>query len=247
MATILSGKGRIELFEDFLGPEWLVAETLASGYVGPFRAVGVGMNGTDGGVTVSEVTPCLSGVGILTSSATAGDVTAMVTAKCFDVAKMGTLILETRVQFPDLLTKSCWIGFCNTNDDAETIPASITSTTTTLTASNQIGFCFDNNATDIDGWYYTYKGGTTTGDTVSANQLSGVTLVAADYDVLRIEVDPDGTGRWYINGVLKKTLAGAISTSTDVAAFVGVESEGSAVEYMDVDYIYVSANRDWTV
>ncbi len=247
MATIQSGRGRITLFDDFLGAESILANTAASESLGPFRVVGTGFSGSDAGVVVGESDPNLNGVGRLTSGATGGDITALVTAKCLDVAKMGTLILETRVQFPDLLTKSCWIGFCNTNDDTETIPASITSTTITLTASAQVGFCFDNNATDIDGWYYTFKGGDTTGDTVSANQLSGITLVAGDYNVLRIEVDPDGTGRWYIDGILKKTLAGAISTSTDIAAFVGVESEGSAVEYMDIDYMYVSANRDWTV
>ncbi len=247
MATIQSGRGRIELFDDFMGAESILANTAATEALGPFRVVGVGFNGSDAGVVSGESDPNLNGVARLTSSATGGDVTALVTAKCYDVALMGTLVLETRVQFTDLLTKSCFIGFCNTNDDTETIPASITTTVITLTASSQVGFVFDGNATDVDGWYFTFKGGDTTGDTVSVNQLSGVTLVLKEWNIMRIEIDPNGTARWYIDGILKKTLAGAISTSTDIAAFVGVESEGSAVEYMDVDYMYVSANRDWTV
>ena len=247
MATIQSGIGRIELFDDFLGPESILAETAASGVLGPFRVVGYGFSGTDAGVVCGETDPNLNGVARLTASATAGDVTALVTGKCFDVAKMGTLILETRVQFEDLLTSSCFIGFCDTNDDTETIPASITTTVITLTATGQVGFAFDGNATSVANWYYTYCGGTTTGDTVSANNDSGITLVGAEWNVLRVEVDPNGTARWYIDGVLKKTLAGAVSTTTDLCAFVGVESEGAVAETMDVDYLYVSANRDWTV
>jgi len=243
-----SGIGRIEIFEDFLGEEDKVAATQTAFHraIGSFRVVGVGTEDTDSGITIMETDPNLGGVGCFTSSATAGDVCALVTAKCFDVALMGTLVLETRLQFPDLLTKSCFIGFCNTNDDAETIPAEITTTAITLTATDQVGFCFDGNATEVANWYYTFNGGTTTGDTVAANQDSGITLVAGEYDVLRIEVDPNGTARWYINGDLMKTLAGAVSTTTDLCAFVGVESEGAAVEYMKVDYILVRANRDWT-
>lgn len=250
MATEQSQFGKIELFEDFLGEEQILAADQTTGYkqaIGGFRVVGYGSEDTDAGVLLNESDPSLSGVGRVTSSATAGDVTALVTAKCFRPSLMAPMVLETRLQFPDLETKSCFIGFCDTNDNNETIPASITSTAITLTASSMVGFVHDNNATSIANWYYVFNGGTTTGDTVSANQDSSITAVAAEYDILRVEVDADGTARWFINGVLKKTLAGALSTSTFVCAFVGVESEGSAAEYMDVDYIYVSAYRDWTV
>ena len=245
-----SGIGRIEIFEDFVGEEDLVANTTegrAFGTAG-LRVIGAGSGDADSGITSQEADPCINGVGRFIATATTGGLaTALASAKMFDAALMGTLVMEVRVQFDNLLTKSCWMGFCNTNDDDEEIPASITTTAITLTATHQIGFCFDGNATSVANWYYTFCGGTTTGDTVSANQDSGVTLTAATWDVLRVEVDLNGTGRWYINGVLKKTLAGAVSTSTDLAAFVGIESEGTAVENMDVDYILVRANRDWTV
>ena len=243
-----SGIGRIEIFEDFLGEEdpFAPASQTIKRSIGSLRVVGLGTADGDAGVTILEATPTLSGVGRLTASATGGDVTALVTAKCFDVALMGTLVLEVRVQFEDLLTSSCFIGFCDTNDVAETIPAEISTTTLSIAATSCVGFVFDGNATTVDGWYFAYNGGTTAATTVSADVDSGIVLVEDEWDILRVEIDNDATARWYINGVLKKTLEGACSTSTNLSAFVGVESEGGTAETMDVDYILIRANRDWT-
>ena len=66
-------------------------------------------------------------------------------------------------------------------------------------------------------------------------------------DVLRVEIDNNGTARWFINGVLKQTKAGAASTTVDLAAVVLLEANGGAVETADLDYILVTAARDWTV
>ena len=244
-----SGIGRIEIFEDFLGEQDPVAvDQAVKRSIGSFRVVGAGTEDATSGVTINESAPCLSGVGRLTSSETENaDVCALVTGKCFDAALMGTLIMEVRVQFPDLLTKAAFIGFCDTNDVDDEIPASISGTTITLTADNQVGFCFDNDATSTENWYYTYKGGSVTGVTVSATNDSGVTIVAEEWDILRVEVDSNGTARWYINGVLMKTLKGALSTTANVCAFAGVQTEtATSVEYMDLDYFLVRANRDWT-
>lgn len=244
-----SGVGRIEIFEDFLGEQDPVAVNQdGKRSIGSFRVVGAGSEDASSGVTINEGDPSLGGVGRLTSSETQNsDVCALVTSKCFDAALMGTLIMEVRVQFPNLATKAAFIGFCDTNDVNETIPASISGATITLTADHQVGFCFDNDANSTENWYYTYKGGSVTGITVAATNDSGVTIVAQEWDILRVEVDPNGTARWYINGVLKKTLNGALSTSANVCAFAGVETESSSsTETMDLDYFLVRANRDWT-
>ena len=65
--------------------------------------------------------------------------------------------------------------------------------------------------------------------------------------MLRLEIDTNGTARWYIDGVLKQTVVGAVSTSVDLALLLGVETKGNAIETMDVDYLLLQANRDWTV
>ena len=44
-----------------------------------------------------------------------------------------------------------------------------------------------------------------------------------------------------------QTTTGAVSTSVDLCLNVIVESKTTAVKTLDVDYIKVWANRDWTV
>ena len=70
--------------------------------------------------------------------------------------------------------------------------------------------------------------------------------VAAEWQVLRLEIDTNGTARWYIDGVLKQTKTGAVSTTTVMGVCLGVEAKGAAIENLDVDYLLVQANRDWT-
>ena len=77
---------------------------------------------------------------------------------------------------------------------------------------------------------------------------SGVDAVLAEWNILRVEVDPNGTARWYVDGVLKQTVTGAVSTTADIAAVLLIECKDTAgAEEVDVDYILVEANRDWTV
>jgi hypothetical protein len=71
--------------------------------------------------------------------------------------------------------------------------------------------------------------------------------VAGEWQVLRLEIDPNGTARWYVDEDLKQTVTGAVSTSVDLKFFIAVEAKGAAIETMDIDYIKIKANRDWTV
>ena len=100
--------------------------------------------------------------------------------------------------------------------------------------------------TDDEDWHGVYNGGTTTGETTSTNVDLDDDAVAGDFQVLRLEVDSNGTARWYIDGDLKQTVTGAVSTSTDLAVLLMVEAKGSAIEAMDVDYVLIETNRDWT-
>ena len=69
--------------------------------------------------------------------------------------------------------------------------------------------------------------------------------VAGEWQILKLEIAPNGDTRWYIDGDLKKTVEGAASTSVNLGLCVGVEAKGAAIETLDVDYILVKANRDW--
>lgn len=252
MATTQSGPGRIVIFEDFLGPEMPVAGTLTSFNFGQFRLVGQGIANTDSGITSSETDPNLNGVVKVIATDEDNHSAGLTTAKCFDVAKMAPIIMETRVQFSDLNTKAFYFGLTDVNDDAcilegENFKAA--TTVLTLTASDLCGWMWSSELTEDEMWHWIYNGGTTTGVVLSTTNESGVDAVLAEWDILRIEVDPNGTARFLLNGVLEATVEGAVSTTTDLAVLCMVHNlnNTSTTEDFDVDYIYIEANRDWTV
>ena len=245
-----SGYGKIEIFEDFLAGEDIVANTAASRTFGSsgLRVIGQGIAETDSGITVGE-SDGLNGVGILTTTNEDAHSCGVTTGKIFDVGKMAPLNIECRVQLPDLDTKEFYFGLTDVNGDTASLEGSNihgASTTITLTASDLCGFLLSAELTDDEDWHMVYNGGDTTGQTTSTSIDADVDAVAGEYDVLRLEVAPNGTARWYINGALKQTVTGAVSTSTDLAVIAMVEAKSAAIEYAWIDYIAIEANRDWT-
>lgn len=252
MATIQSGKGRIRIFEDFEGAECPVADTLSPQAIGKLRLCGETIADADVGATSQEADPCLNGVLRLTTSDENNHSICLTTAKIFTPSLNGTMVAECRVQFDDLNTKEFFFGFSDENDDDQGCEGDIihgTGTTLTLSASDLCGFLLSSELTEDEMWHCVYNGGTTTGIVLSTTVESGIDAVAATYDILRVEIDPNGTARWYINGVLEQTTAGAVSiTSTDLfAAQAIIEVKDTAgAETADIDYMLVEANRDWT-
>lgn len=246
-----ASKGRIEIFEDFIGAEDIVANTAATRNFGTagLRVIGQGVAETDSGIVLLE-SDGLNGVGRLTTTNEDAHSIGLTTATMFDVGKMGTIVLEARVQFENLDTKEFYFGLTDVNADATIIEGGTmvgNGTTMTLTASDLCGFYLSAELTDDEDFHAVFNGGTTTGETVSTSLDLDDDAVAGEWDVLRLEVGNNGTARWFVNGVLKKTQAGAVSTSTDLAAILMVAAYGAAIETVDVDYIHITANRDWTV
>jgi len=253
MATVQGEVGLINLFEDFTGPEVLVAGTGASENVyKDFRVIGDGTEDTDSGITVDEATVPLNGVGIFTTTNETKHGVYLSTSLMLNPVMNGPLVLECRVQFADLDSKSFFMGLCGANGDDLSLEDDVingATTTLTLTATDLCGFFYDEGLTDDEDWHAVFHGGTTTGETVSSNVDLDDDAVAGEWQILRLEVDPNGTARWYIDGVLLKTQTGAVTvTATDyLAAICGVESKATTVEYAYVDYFLVRAARDWTV
>ncbi len=245
-----SGYGKISIFEDFLAGEDIIANTAVGRAFGDsgLRVIGQGTEATDSGITVGE-SDGLNGVGILTTTDEDAHSCGVTTGKVFDVGKMAPINIECRVQFPDLDTKAFYFGLTDVNDDTTILEGNnlvASGTSLTLSASDLCGFLIDAEATDDEDWIMVYNGGTTTGETTIDNIDADNDAVAGEYDILRLEVAINGTARWYINGVLKQTVTGAVSTSTDLAVLAMVEARSAAIEYAWIDYIAIEANRDWT-
>ncbi len=249
-----AGPGKIRLFDDFAGPEQLDSLTAAQHYQGPFRAVGEGFADSDAGFQAQETGGNLSGTLRIESANTDQDSSGLVTSKMFDVALMAPIVMEARLQFNNLLTKEFFFGLSDVNENDVALETDILgrtgNTTITLTSSNLIGFFFDAELTASARWHGVFNGGTTTGVTNSSNielTIAANDIIAAEFEVIRLEIDPDGLARWFVNGILAQTQAGAVSTTTDLAMNLLVGTKGSTFEEVDVNYVLVTANRDWTV
>ena len=59
-------------------------------------------------------------------------------------------------------------------------------------------------------------------------------------------INNDGAAEFYINGEYITKVNGAISTTTDISAYVGVGGTTTTVADCDLNYLYIKASRDWT-
>ena len=155
-------------------------------------------------------------------------------------ADSGNLVFETRLHINTAITGlSVIAGFTDVTTLEE--PATIAAATITTNASDMAAFVYDDGATTKE-WYAVAVDGDTD-DT--GNATTGSAPVADTYQTLRIEVSADGaTIKFYVDGVLKKTLSGAAGVSPDVNLYATVCICGTGEKAtVDVDYIYVGHDR----
>ena len=242
--------GKIYLFTDFCGAETPVAGTGAYAAAtgnqivqGPFKVVGDLAETDTGLVSLSKA----SGYARISGNDEDGKGVAVATEVCFSPVLNGPMAVECRLERAALTAGVVFVGFCDTIADDVAEPLTSTGTTHTLTAGNLCGFLLDSQLTAADGlWHTVFNGGSTTGVTLSTTNESTKTAILAESDIVRVEIDPNGTARFFINGDLERTVEGAVSTTTLQGALVGCWGTTSTAADVDVDYFAVEANRDWT-
>jgi hypothetical protein len=155
-------------------------------------------------------------------------------------ADQGSLIFEARAHIDSAVANDVvCIGLTDTV--GLEMPATVAGTTITTNASDALAFCFD-TAADTDQWYVI---GVAANTDATGNALSGVAPTADTYQVLRIEADAAGAdARFYIDGSLVGTLtANAVTAATLLTPVVMVDTNAAESNVVDVDYIFVSAQR----
>lgn len=250
-----SGVGGIRMWDDFVGFNVPLAGTLTSLLdpiftPGGWQVVGQGLDEADAGV-VGLSADGVNGVVQLTTTDEDVHTTGFQTNSGFDMGLNGGIMLEARVRMAALTAKNVFFGISDVRTagvqvlEGEIISGG--STTLTLTASDLCGFYFCTDLTDTADWHGAYNGGTTTGATDSTAVDLDADAVAGEFQILKLTISNDGTARWYVDGVLKQTVTGAVSTSVDMNAILMVEADSAAVATLDVDYLLLESNRDWTV
>lgn len=249
-----SGQGKIRLWNDFCGPEIPVATAVAYGtsaggcnyYLGDYAVRGE-IEVTDSGVVALGVS---SGAVRLTGTNVDNKGLALTTDLVFSVPLNGTLIVEARIQLQALTARNIFVGFCGTLAD-DVLPPLVdsNSTTHTLTATDLVGLNFNSIYTGTQlFWHTVHNGGTVAGPTATSATLTSVAPVAGEWQVLRVEIDTNGTVEYWIDGNKLATIKNAATvTATDMlAVIVGCWGTTTTITDVDVDYLLVNANRDWT-
>lgn len=247
-----SGPGKIYLFEDFLGQEYALAhtgavdaDTFTGMNVGPFKILG-DLAETDTGCVTLPGVP--SGAARLSGNNEDGKGAALVTETSFVPSLMGQIVVEARVQFAAITTRNFFVGVCDARVNDVAPPLVSATTTHTLSASDLAGFHFDSGLTAGTTMHTVFNGGTTTGETDSDNTITSPAIIptAAEWDVLRIEIETNGTVRYIFNGAVVKTVENAVSTTVAQCAMIGMWGTTTTVADVDIDYFMVAAQRDWT-
>ena len=243
-----ASEGKIRLFEDFFAED-PVSNTATDRALGNFTVAGQGSEDTDSGIPTLNA-DALSGVGVMPTTNEDNHTILIGTPIAFDVALMGTIVAEARVRFVDLDTKEVFFGFSDIDPNTLSIETDVmtgATATLTLSASDICGFFLSAELSDDEDWHTVYNGGSTTGETDSTAVDCNDDAVAGEWQVLRVELFPNGTASFYIDGVLIRTVTGAVSTSVDLSVVLALEAKGAAIEITHVDYLMVEASRDWTV
>ena len=223
-----SGFGKVKLFDDFLGD--VIADQYSTG----------ADTGGSGGSTA--VTAAVNGVlRITTDDQTDGDRIALTTQLNWQ-ASDGGMIMEARLKCVTAITyRTIFVGFTDVLASSTTVemPIEMSGTTLTSTATDAVGFMYDTASTN-DTWY----GVGVKADADATAVDSTIAPVAGTFQTLRVQVNPDGDARFYINGKLIGTVEDAITVSVACTPIIALEAQGAAAaKILDVDYLYVEGGR----
>jgi len=248
MASSIGTKGVIEVFEDFMGFSSTTMDTVAK----PQGGHGV-MYGCVNEGSFSQTTDEPGGVLACITDTASSDNCALYVGP-FKPSD-GGVVMETRFKVLDITTCAIFAGFSETLDTTTPVcPLEFATATMTYNGTGGIvGLQYDSAATDSD-WR---AGAGDTGVVATYADANGTRAhnppVNDNWDVVRVEIDPSGTGHVYLadkgtgTGLrLIKTIKSAVTASDLQTACLVIENRSAAASTMEVDYFYAKGYVDWT-
>ena len=246
MATYQSEFGRVSVFEDFLGFNPDEVWNAGGFNLGQVSVVSVNAGSVED--TVDET----GGIVAITTGTGDNDNVALYVAPV--KPSDGGAVMEARIKLDNVTTlSSLFVGFSETLDGTTPVmPAEFATTTMTYNGTGgMVGLQFDIDGT-TDGWRALVGdgGAATAGSgngTLSTSVVGGTAIAADRWDIVRVEIDPSGASRVYLNGVLIKAFASTGLTASDLFfPCVIAENRTAAAIVLEVDYFYARSYRDWT-
>ena len=244
MTDVQGSFGRTRVFEDFLGG---YDDTSAWAATGVGHLGGVSFTSVNEGA-VAVVADEPGGVVTLTTDTGSADNIALFVGKF--QPSLGGCVMETRIKNPDALTtRAIFVGFAETLAlDTPVMPLEFDTITMTYNGSGGIvGFSYDTGGT-VDTWRAAAGDvGVATGGSSNGTVSGQGAPVADEWDIFRVEIGDEGTGRCYHDGVLIDTFETAVTATDKFFAVVMIETRSGANEILEVDYVYAAGGRDWNV
>lgn len=199
--------------------------------------------GTDNTTSDGSVVVARNGEFLLTPGDSAGTVAAdwaqLNTALQWR-ADSGNLQFQARVKLASLVSCSCFVGLTDTVALEQAVESSGVGNGITTTATDAVGFIFDSRMTSAKWWGVGVKA-----DVDAVHFDTGVTPVAATYDVLRVEVSAAGHAIFFVNGrQIGQTMQNALSPAVLLTPSFGIRPLSAvAGKTMTIDYSYTAADR----
>ena len=263
--TIQGGRGRVEVFEDFMG---IAAAVTVSDATAGTRHNDLTLVAISGDAVMDWAVDESGGVATFSGAAGAGDGMAVFTSPGVPTSN-GTMVIETRWKSSVVTDCRLFVGFQQTVSLSETVvPFTLSGTTLTVNAAGEVvGFYFDAQATTDDLRFmagsnssastsaaldYALGGQTTLG---SLGVRCNATVTASRWSVLRVEMDTDGTVRGYagdetmanVNGMthIATLRAGDLTTTALYFPIVTMTAHSTGDPLHNLDYFRAIYNRDW--
>lgn len=219
-----TGFGRVRFFDDFIG------DTLE---VGPWTAA------STNSATAFAINAQVNGVvrGTVTSNS-GNDLSVLYGELNYQADDGGPLIFEARAAIITALTVNVFLGM--SDQKASEVPISINSGTVTTTATDGAGFYYAGGES-TPAW----RCGGVDSDVDSTQTAAAARFapVLSTMQTLRVVLNPDGAGSFYINGeVIAENISGCATPGTSLTPFFAISDDGAAGS-LDVDYCYVSKGR----
>ena len=192
------------------------------------------------GTEVVSYTSDEAGGVIKLATGASDDDNVVIAAKGFQPS-LGVVWAEAKMKAAVLTLNSFNFGFTDTLDGTTPV-LPFEYATTTLTTAPVSGAAF---LYDVDGTTDVLRLGAVKANVDTVNQAAGEpnVLTADTYITLRVEMDPNGTVRWYADGKLLKEQTSAITPATVHFAFAMAEARSASSRDIEIDYFTFHGNR----